>query len=257
MYVCMYVCMCVCMLRVAVAVLKFFPLSQLTRVVVPPKPKPTPAPPGGLWHEWSTVPGGVRCGVCSVFAPLPLNDPELELLGCAGSPAAFVRALRPSPEPKPCLPLPAPAGLPSRLPSGNGLDSGGPQLNVSHTNGHRMFRVVFDKTDPIVYCRLCGAYSASRVNKALLTTCAGSPSTSGKVVLARLNAGRHPSRVPELKNCFVIGQPTPAVLTKEQTAGGAGNAARSSSAPVRPIRVLSTLLERVRVREASEIPNSV
>ena len=78
--------------RVISAVLRLFPLEQLTRTAVPPKLKaPTVRVSAGGWHSWCAVPGGVSCSVCGSVSPLPRGSPGLELLGCPGPAPALKR----------------------------------------------------------------------------------------------------------------------------------------------------------------------
>jgi len=245
-------------LKVASQVLRCFPLSQVTRIAVPPKTKMPPAKiGGGRFHEWSgVVTGGVVCGVCGLSSPLPLQHPDLPMLGCAGPPAALARVVAAGCAGVPLgvvnkgkvrsssLP-PAPVLSPSLPPAP--LDLEGTAIGKATDASHRLHRVEFDKCSPLYVCMTCGAYTTSRVNKALKSSCTGGhggPRDSGTAVLARLRAGKHPSRCAGLKDCLVRGRPT--------LLNNLADCTRSQSVEaVRPLAKTLALIDRVKAKASS------
>ena len=157
------------------------------------------------------------CGVPRVTVP-PVTAPGPA--GCTAGPAPSGS----SPTPSALLGRPA---LTTLAPSGTTTAS-------VHARAHRLFKVHFDKAEPIFFCRSCGAYATTRVNAALKAACAGTPGDSGRAVLQRLDAYKHPSRVPALRCCVVVGRPAPVDSAGELSAVPP----RSNSAPARPLSAL-------------------
>ena len=113
------------------------------------------------------------------------------------------------------------------------------------TASHRLFQVLFIGSSPVVFCRRCGVYTAKRANSGIKGYCAGIPSTSGKVVLDRLDRGLHPSREAVYKGCTMNGRPQP---LGGALALGSHDPHGSGSTKVKPLEILQPLLERVRAR---------
>ena len=110
-----------------------------------------------------------------------------------------------------------------------------------NSSGHRLFICNFSCKPPVVFCRVCGCWTAER--KVGIGKACQEPKKSGRATLSRINRGLHPQRGDR---CYMIGRPEP--FNDSGMGLAVKEPAQKKVEVIKHIDKLQAIYERVRAR---------